>query len=218
MALEKATITNLHTREMIPVMFNPAEYSLDAGNSFAEIGIPGLSAPPLQYVRGNSQQLRMELFFDTTNPRRDGGQATTSRDVRQETVRITSLLDQDPDLKAPPPLLFAWGKFNFRCVLESVSQRFTLFLSSGEPVRATLTVSFKQYAALDVDVRVKGGMEPPALRQVFAGDTLSAIAGEVLGDPRAWRQIAELNNIDDPFDLPPGRQLQLPIRQIITGL
>ena len=209
MALEKATITNLQTREMIPVMFNPEEYSLDAGNSFAEIGIPGLAAPPLQYVRGNSQQLRMELLFDTSVKRGD---------VRRETARITSLLDQDPTLKAPPPLLFAWGKFNFRCVLESVAQRFTLFLNTGEPVRATLTVSFKQYAALDVDVRARGVVEPPAVRAVFAGDTLSAIAGEVLGDPRAWRQIAELNNIDNPFDLPAGTQLQLPARQMITGL
>jgi len=57
-AFEKATITNTQTGERIPVMFNPEEYSLDLANTFAEIGIPGLSAPPIQYVRGNLRHLK----------------------------------------------------------------------------------------------------------------------------------------------------------------
>jgi hypothetical protein len=62
MALEKAIVTNTQTGEQIPVLFNPAEYSLDLGNTFAEIGIPGLRVPPIQYVRGNSRSLKLELF------------------------------------------------------------------------------------------------------------------------------------------------------------
>ena len=37
MGLEKATLMNTQTREVIPVQFNPEEYALDAGNSFAEL-------------------------------------------------------------------------------------------------------------------------------------------------------------------------------------
>src|SRR5690349_5582733 len=125
MALEKAVITNTQTGEQIRVMFNPAEYSLDLGNTFAEIGIPGLRTPPIQYVRGNGRSLKMELFFDTCE---------TRGDVRQETRRVTALLESDPILRAPPILLFSWGGLNFRCVLESVGQRFTMFLEDGTPV------------------------------------------------------------------------------------
>jgi hypothetical protein len=67
MGFEKATITNLQTGERISVMFNPEEYSLDLGNSFAEIDIPGLKTPPIQYVRGNIRNLRMELFLILLN-------------------------------------------------------------------------------------------------------------------------------------------------------
>lgn len=122
MGLEKASITNLQTGERISVMFNPEEYSLDLGNTFAEIAIPGLKTSPIQYIRGNSRNLKMELFFDTTD-RKKG-----ENDVRIETKKITSLLDKDAKTKAPPVLLFSWGGLNFKCVLESAGQRFTMFL------------------------------------------------------------------------------------------
>ncbi len=192
----------LQTGDRIQVMFNPEEgYSLDSGNTFAEIGIPGLGTPPIQYVRGNSRSLRIELFFDTQE---------AGIDVRTRTRQITSLLDQDIETQAPPILLFSWGGFNFKCVLESVEQRFTIFLSDGTPVRANLTVSFKEYETVDIEIRQGSFIGPPSIRNVAEGETLSQIAGTFLGDSTAWREIAELNDIDNPLKLPPGSQLILP--------
>ena len=108
MSLEKATITKVRTNEQIAVMFNPAEYTFDVANSFAEISIPGLRTPPVQYVRGNARTLKMELFFDTFESRAD---------VRGRTQQVTSLLDSEPTTQAPPILLFNWGGFSLQCVL-----------------------------------------------------------------------------------------------------
>jgi len=202
MALEKATITNLNTAETIRVMFNPDEYSFDLGNSFAEVGIPGLPASPIQYVRGNLRTLKMELFFDSYE--QQGG------DVRAATGPITGLLDNDPKTQAPPILLFSWGGLNFRCVLESVAQRFTMFRDDGTPVRATLTVSFKEYEPVDVEIRQGLFIGPPAVQTIIEGDTLSKIAGQVLGDPGAWKEIARTNDIDNPRELPAGLKVVLP--------
>ena len=41
--LAKALIVNTQTNERIPVMYNPEEYRLDQGNSFAEVGIDDLA-------------------------------------------------------------------------------------------------------------------------------------------------------------------------------
>ncbi|NJL51516.1 MAG: hypothetical protein HC930_03610 [Hydrococcus sp. SU_1_0] len=101
MTIEKATIRNLQTGEAIPVRFNPGEYSLDVSNSFAEIGIPGLQTPPIQYIRGNNRTLKMELFFDSFEQ---------EVDVRTQTQRLTTLLDRDRRTQAPPVLLFP-GQF-----------------------------------------------------------------------------------------------------------
>lgn len=210
MALEKASITNLQSGERIAVMFNPEEYALEISNNFSEIGIPGLGAPPLQYVRGSATTLKMELFFDTLEARRD---------VRGEAGRITGLLEQDPATKAPPVLLFAWGGFNFQCVLESVSQRVTLFIEDGTPVRATLSVSFKEYHAFDIEVRRGLFLGPPSVINIVEGETLSGLADRVLGKAEAWREIADLNEIEDPLDLVPGSQLLVPLntRRIDRG-
>lgn len=201
MGLEKATITNLQTNDRVSVMFNPEEYSLDLGNAFAEIAIPGLRTPPIQYVRGNIRNLKMELFFDTFEKKSD---------VRNEIRKISSLLEKDKKTQAPPILLFSWGHFNFKCVLESAGQRFIMFLQDGTPVRAKLSVSFKEYESIDIEIKSGLFVGPPTVRNILEGENLSAIAGEVLGDPGAWREIAKLNNIDNPRKLVPGMTLILP--------
>jgi nucleoid-associated protein YgaU len=203
MALAKATIINLDTGEAIPVLFNPEEYTLDVGNTIAEIGIPGLQKSPVQYVRGNIRTLRMELFFDTYE---------RNEDVRVHTRRITALLDASRTTLAPPVLLFSWGSLQFQCVLESVSQRFIMFKPSGIPVRARLTVVFKEYARLEVQIEEGFFIGPPTVRNILEGETLSQLAHDYLGDPGAWRDIAEANGIDDPINLIPGLRIVIPTR------
>lgn len=207
MPLEKALIINTATNEQIPVMFNPEEYTLDQGNTFAEIGIPGLEAPPLQYVRGNLKMLKMELFFDTYEK---------GSDVRSFTRKITRLLEKNQTLKAPPILLFTWGRLNFQCVLDGASQKFTMFLNDGTPVRATLSVTFKEYQPVQIDIRRGLFVGPPTVRNILEGETLSGLAGEVMGDPGAWREIANLNDVENPRKISPGTQLIIPLRKSLS--
>jgi nucleoid-associated protein YgaU len=201
MALEKAQITNTVTGEISYVMFNPEEYTLETGNSFAEIGVPGLAVSPIQYVKGNSRTLSMSLFFDTTE---------TASDVRGQTGAILNLLKQDSQTQAPPILLVSWGSLSFECVLETVSQRFSFFLESGIPVRANLEVSFREYHAIEVEIESGLFIAPPTVQNIANGETLSGLAGNVMGDPSQWREIAAANNIDDPLAIPPGQPLVIP--------
>lgn len=201
MALAKATIINLENNEQFPVMFNPEEYALETGNSFAEIGIPGLAKSPIQYVRGNLRTLQMELFFDTYEQKRD---------VRAETRRISNFLEKNPTTQAPPILLFSWGSLQFKCVLESAAQRFIMFLNDGTPVRARLNVTFKEFEQVEVEVQHGLFIGPPTVRNIIEGDRLEQLAYEFLGDPGAWREIAIANNIDNPLQLTPGMALIMP--------
>lgn len=201
MALEKAQITTIATGESIQVMFNPEEYTLESGNNFAEVGVPGLAVSPIQYVKGNGRTLSMSLFFDTTE---------FAVDVRSETQKITNLLNQTNADKAPPILLLSWGSLSFQCVLESVSQRFSFFMESGEPVRATLDVSFREYEAIDVTIETGLFILPPTIANITEGETLSALAANALGDASRWRELADSNDIDDPLEVPAGQPLIIP--------
>lgn len=189
MTVEKAALLNTETGDEVRVLFNPDEYTHNLSNNFAEIGIPGLRTPPIQYVGGQATELTMELFVDTYEVRSD---------VRAEVRRLTQFLDHLPTTGAPPVLLFSWGTFNFECVLVRVDQRFTMFLDDGTPVRATLNVTFKEFEPVEVDIQSGVFVGPPTIRTLAAGENLSSIAGELLGDPRDWRKIADANGIENP--------------------
>jgi hypothetical protein len=199
--LAKATIINVDTGSQIPVMYNPETYSLEQGNSFAEVDIPGLPAPPLQYVRGKSRVLTMELFFDSYE---------AHQDVRLAVGPVLALLDQRVETKAPPVLLFNMGPFSFRCVLVDAPQKYTMFDRDGTPVRCTVSARFQEF--VDVSVRIEQGVffGPPTLANIGQAQTLDQIASKNLGDPLRWKEIAAANNIDDPLNLPTGAQITIP--------
>jgi hypothetical protein len=203
MALTKALIVNTDTSALIPVMFNPPQYQLQKTNQFAEIGIPGLGSSLLQFVKGDSQTLTMELFFDTTD---------SQRDVRVFTGQVVGLTVLNVHTHAPPRLLFFWGSLVFPCVLESVTQQFDYFHPAGQPLRARLTVTFKGHDLLE-DLLASLPLESADRtkhREVKEGETLQSIAAQEYNDPRQWRPIAEANDIDNPLTLTVGRGLIIP--------
>ena len=202
MGLEKAVIEPTKGKR-IEVRFNPNQYSLEKSNQIAEIGIPGLGAPILQYVRGNTRSLSMDLFFDTYEQQSD---------VRKYTDKIYGLLEIDSDTHAPPICKFHWGKFTFRCVLERVRGKFTLFLENGTPVRATLSVTFKEFIDVKVEVRKSPLQSADHFKTciVKQGDSLSSIAAAEYDDPGMWRVIAQKNRIENPRVLEAGMRLVIP--------
>jgi hypothetical protein len=214
MGLEHATLTNLETGDELEVLFNPDQYTLTKGNNFAQAAVPGLGTPLLQFVNGNLHTLTLELFFDTLEEHRRAGRSLNPArgDVRELTRRVADLTAIDPRTHAPPRTLFAWGGLTFTGVLASVTQTFTMFLDTGVPVRARLQVTFNEYkTALEEAQEVKRQTaDHTRIRLLGDGETLSAIAGELYGNPGLWRPIALANQLEDPRRLPVGRSLRVP--------
>lgn len=224
MALEKATITNTVTGEKIAVMFNPEEYTLQRENNFAQIAVPGLSAPIIQFVHGNQQTLEMELFLDTYEAHQSGGRRLNQAgdDVRKLAGKVTDLMNIIPATHAPPVLLFTWASLTFTCVLSRATQRFIMFKPDGTPVRARLNVTFSQYSNAELEAKEikRETADYTKIHVVRQGETLASIAQAVYGNPQLWRPIALRNGVDDPRSLTPGMQLvvpQLPYRSAQTA-
>src|SRR5215813_10360946 len=104
MGLEKALLKNCETQAEFYVLFNPEEYTLNKDNNFAQMAVPGLRSPLLQFVHGNLQTLDMELLVDTYEAHQANGKVINQAndDVRQITRGITNLLEPNPDTHAPP--------------------------------------------------------------------------------------------------------------------
>jgi len=193
---------------LIPFCFNPTEYQLQKGNNFAEVPIPGLESPPIQFVRGASEKLSVELLVDTSD---------TLEDVRVRYVnKLRNLMKLNPDLHAPPIVRFVWLPDGdapiFVGVLESLNVTYILFTPEGVPLRAKLSVALKEYRPAAVQVKESRTASPDFDKTyvVSRGDTLSSIAAAVYRNAGAWREIARANQIQDPRQLSPGSVLNLP--------
>jgi nucleoid-associated protein YgaU len=214
MSLEHALITNTVTGLKIPVQFNPEEYTLSCDINYAQTAIPGLSAPILQFVSGNLQTLEMELFLDSYELHDAGSRIVNAAqsDVRALVRQVTDLMTIEPSTHAPPVLLFTWGSLAFTCVLARATQRYTMFLPDGTPVRARLNITFNEYRNVDLEAKeVKRETADYSKRHVVSeGETLSDIAGVEYADPTLWRVIAVANGLSRARDLAPGLALLLP--------
>jgi hypothetical protein len=214
MNLEKAIVTNTVTGEQIPVQFNPEEYTVNRDINYAQTAIPGLSAPVLQFISGNMQTLEMQLFLDSYEEHRVGSTVVNAArsDVRTLVKKVTDLMNIQPATHAPPVLLFTWSSLSFTCVLARASQRFTMFLPNGTPVRAQLQVTFNEFRNVDLEAKeIKRETADFTKRHVvMQGDTLWAIAAAAYGDARLWRVIAIANALDRPRPLAVGSRLVLP--------
>jgi nucleoid-associated protein YgaU len=254
--------------EDIEVKYNPTEYTFEKQNQIAEIQIPGLDSPLQQFVRGQTEKLTLDLFFDTT----EQGMGAGATSVTTETDKIYQLIKIEPMRHAPPILDFVWSnqmaganvgsapggvagavsreigavlgavagiagaaiaaagsagatalaaagaglgnqrRNGFHCVLESVRQKFTLFSPDGVPLRATLTVTLREYKTLknQLDELHLASPDRTHVHVLQQGETLAAVSARYYDTPADWREVAAENALDDPRRLAPGLFLDVP--------
>jgi LysM repeat protein len=188
----------------IPLRFNPTDYKLSKANTFAEITIPGLETPPIQYVRGGSESLTVQALVDTSD---------TLENVRTSYVdAIRNLMRPDSREHAPPIVRFVWDESVFTGVLEKLDVNYVLFRQDGVPLRAQLDITLKEFRPAAQQIMDPPRSSPSVEKSyvVRRGDTLSSISAAVYRRPDAWRELARANGITDPRDLRPGRVLTVP--------
>lgn len=230
MALAKLNIKPLSPSNLasqfptgIDVQFNPNSYTIVKPVTWSQRASTSgnatdtnreLNAPPLDFGGGGARTLTVQLFFDVT----EGG---PTADVRTQTNNIVKLtrIERNLEREQPPVCQVSWGSqtptgsdFPFVGVVTNLSQSFTLFRASGEPLRANLTVTFTEFIDPEKD---KKETDPDyTTYRVKLGDTLSSIAAQVYGDATQWRWIAYANRIDDPRRLPSGARLIIPPKPV----
>ncbi len=204
--------TDLDGSTPFGVLFNPSEYTIEDSNKWEDQD-RNKQRPELQYTGGERKKLSMELFFDSYE---------AGEDVRRYTRQVANLLEVDRNKDRPPVCTIEWGDtssqppndadFPFVGVLESIKQQFVLFKGDGTPVRAKLSVTFKQFRLPEDELKRKPrrGSFPAKTYAVQQGDTLSGIAARLWKRPEDWRLIAGANHIEDARRLVPGQRLVIP--------
>ena len=197
------------TAGTIRFQFNPKEFQVEKSAKWQTHNTAGSkNAGPAQYMGPNPAAMTLEMFLDASEE--SGGDV--SQDV-QTLIEACTPTDasQGKDKPRPPAIRFGWDKIYFVGYIDKVTAKYTLFHPDGTPIRATCTISLKELPKKEAAQNpTSGALNAMASRQFLAGDSLAGLAYEEYGDPSFWRAIAEINGIDDPLRVTPGRHLFIP--------
>ena len=226
------------------LLFNPSEITLTKKTHWNQATQNDSDTGAISFAGGEPTEFQIDLFFDTYEGvpgqlpslgTRLGqtilGAASLGNSfslaepeavsVTTYTNRIRKLTQIDYGLGRPPLCKLSWGQFNydergliFIGYLTSLSQRFTLFMPDGMPVRAILSCTFEEFLLKSEAQKANPGasaLEDDPIRVVRQGETLSSIAQDEYGDPSLWRPIAQVNGLHNPRSLQPGQVLTIPV-------
>jgi hypothetical protein len=214
--LEKAYLTfeNEPKTKRIKCLFNPETIAITAGNSWTGDPASGQPAPTLVFGGQQSGTMTFSLVFDTTD---DGDPVT------KYTSKLLKKMEIDPDLPGsneddnngrPPYVEFHWGKLkSFKAMIEKADITFDFFSSEGEPLRARVTLSLKQFEPDGAFLRqnpTSGTPRPHRMHRIQRGETLDRISARYYGDSTRWRLLAAANSIEDPLAIRPGSLITIP--------
>lgn len=110
----------------------------------------------LEFTGAPGRGLSLELLFD-------GFETNCSVDDDAETLEeLASVQDPDSDqdeLRRPHYCVVTWGDDGmtaFRCVIESVTTKYTMFSRSGKPLRALCSVKLREANVMSVKIAEPG--------------------------------------------------------------
>jgi nucleoid-associated protein YgaU len=208
---EKGSLEGIGTGVKIDFMFNPANYSIRKSNNWNAQKTKGKDVAPLEFGGGGNRELTLELFFDTYE------KGTSIEGYMKDLWKLMAIDESKKDPKTkkgePPKCRLQLGKWlpDFKCVVTSMSQDYSMFLADGTPVRATVKLSLKETLEAQPGPNpTSRGLVGSRAWTVKPGERLDWIAHQAYGESKRWRLIADANGIDDPRRLKAGTVLSLP--------
>lgn len=197
-SLSKATLKSENGTK-ITAMYNPKTYTHAVSNGFQKKdGI-------IDFQIFQQDALELEFFFDTYD---------TKKDVRETTKKIAKLAEpavSNKSIKRPPLVTFSWGGFSYKGMITKVKQQFDMFLPTGKPVRAKVTVTLEESKTEQQAQKDKGNVNCRKLWIVKTGDRLDLIAERIYQDHTKWKEIAKENNIIRPLTFPTADDIGTPL-------
>ncbi len=210
------SITEKFPGIIIPCMFNPEDYTVEQSNKYDLVYENESEVPKMEFKGAGERTLTLNtLYFDTYELPIPVDVSLITRFLWDLMKPSTENKHDKEDKKKPPPVIFRWGLFEFYAVITMCSQKFTLFHSTGIPLRAEVKVVFKQHLRTEMHALfpqnpTSGGGPIERIWRVQAGDRLDLIADKVYNDSTKWRLIADRNGISNPLSIKAGDSLRIP--------
>ena len=128
----------------VTAQFNPKELQVDKTVSWTAKS-SHTEDPFQEFKEPQSSSLSAVLYFDTYE---------SKADVYDQYVNaLEDMVRMDSSTGRPPLVAFVWGKFVFQGVVESLSQKYTMFLSDGTRCRCEVNIKMKSAKGAQVSAK-----------------------------------------------------------------
>jgi len=144
----KAAIRSLDDGTVVIAEYNPKELQIDKSVPWSKVNQANQSNEKgihLEFTGAEGRTMSLELLFDGYEQ---------DRSVASEVSKLERLASvwkpgsTNENERRPHFCVAVWGEMlgpnGFRCVIESLSTKYTMFSPGGAPLRATCTVKLKE--------------------------------------------------------------------------
>lgn len=169
----------------------------------------GKLAPKVELNAYKSEKLSFELLLDTTGSIGNTSIASVPEQIANLKLVTYNYYSSDHE---PSPVLALWGTMCFLGRLTSMDISYTLFSSSGVPLRANVTLNFDEYLS-DKEQEALAKKSSPDLTHIItfkSGDTLPLLCQKIYKDSSYYIEIAKVNKLSSIREIKPGTKLYFP--------
>lgn len=208
--------------EEVECAFNPSQYTIKSSANYKEDNSIGTDVSRMVFLSGAQREFNTTLFFDSQGEigRVDSIMSIASslsslnsvKPVTDKMKKITSAVQISGSDHKPPLVSFIWGNLNFKGVIISVTETFTMFDTFGKPIRGKMDLTIKEAQEEGLTKKTEPFESPDRTkyRTVIEGSSLWNIAYDEYGDCEKWRVIAKANGLLNPLNIYPGQVLKIP--------
>ncbi|MBK9452782.1 MAG: hypothetical protein IPN95_25855 [Bacteroidetes bacterium] len=194
--------------------YNPASFQASYALKYDETDPKGATKREMRYNGYEATTYAFELLLDGTGgsiPNKYKDAPKSVADMVAEFLKVA--YGFEGSTHRGNYLMLVWGKTAAaRCVLVSSNITYDLFKPSGDPLRAKISCSFKEYSYEELRKagEKSGSPDMTHVRIVKQGDRLPLMCERIYGDATLYLEVARYNGFTNYRNLEPGTQVLFP--------
>jgi nucleoid-associated protein YgaU len=222
--LKKLTIIGFEDPEQdkqigeFEAFYNPATFQVGYALKYSEAANAGAIKKEMRYNGYEATTYSFDLQLDGTGGSRPTTGAYSAGTVPTPVSRMVRrflkvVYGFSGTIHRSCYLKLVWGDTTIaKCVLNSANITYDLFDPSGNPLRAKIACSFKEYSYEEL-IRAEARLGSPDMthiRVVQQGDRLPLMCEQIYGDAKLYLEVARYNNLNNYRNLSPGQKIYFP--------
>lgn len=206
-------------KESIKVLINASSFKEEYKLKYEENVQNNGTNSESKFIGVEPQEMEIAILLDATGIFDSGfGQSMmksiNSFNPKKETASVNeqvkklkeTFLQVYPSSHKPLILGFNWGKFDYKCTVQSLLVEHKLFNKNGETLRAELKLNTKKI----MDPILVNSPDLTHVRTVKSSDNWQLLVDEIYQDPRYYWEAAKANQLINFRNLKPGMQVFFP--------